>query len=78
MFLLQECFAELIGSLGCSCQLLAVDTVDLSDTVNLSLVLSESESESVLLGEEHGLCSELCGEVVVVGVEGSEGVGCDL
>ena len=49
--------------------------MDLSDTVDLSLVLSESESESVLLGEEHGLCSELCSEVLVVDVEGSEGVG---
>ena len=49
--------------------------MDLSDTVDLFLDLSESESEAVLLGEEHGLWSELCSEVLVMGVEGSEGVG---
>ena len=46
--------------------------------MDLSLELSESESESVLLGEECGLCSELCSELLVVGVEGSEVVGCAL
>ena len=49
--------------------MLAVETVD------LLLVLSESELESVLLGEEHGLSGGICDEVLVVGDEGSNDVG---
>ena len=45
------------------------------DIVDWSLVLSGSDSESVLLDEEHELCSEFHVELLVVGDEGSEGVG---
>ena len=50
---------------GCSCLSLTVDSV------NCLFVLSASDSESEVLGEEeHGLCVEM----VVVGKEGSNGV----
>ena len=54
---------------GHSCLPLVMEIVD------WPLVLSGSDSESVLLDEEHGLCSELCVELLVVGEEGSVGVG---
>ena len=54
---------------GHSCLSLAMEIVD------WPLVLSGSDSESALFDEEQGHCGEVGVELLVVGDEGSEGMG---